>query len=37
MTKEENRKQYPITAEIIDLVREYFPNSQVKQTTEIKK
>ena len=31
---EENRRRYPITAEIVDRVREHFPDAAVKSTTE---
>jgi hypothetical protein len=30
----ENRRKYPETTKAIDLFREYFPNAQVKKTTE---
>jgi len=32
--REKNRLKYPITAEIIDKVRVFFPETTVKSTTE---
>ena len=32
--KQQNRKNYPKTAEIVDELRQYWPDLQVKRTTE---